>query len=141
MDLVAGGRRRRAGARSTIVDDLGLSSEGEASGNAEKLADLICSKQIFYSVPILFPCGSLKREVLPKKLQEKNVPLESITVYQTAQHPDIRSSLTDYFTKDGHNGLPGENEFIPSREPPAFSHGDYGTMISEYNTPLSPSLL
>ncbi|XP_073541157.1 uroporphyrinogen-III synthase isoform X2 [Phyllobates terribilis] len=83
------------------VDDLGLSSEGEASGNAEKLADLICSKQISYSAPILFPCGSLKREVLPKKLQEKNVPLESITVYQTAQHPDIRSSLTDYFTKEG----------------------------------------
>ncbi|XP_073541156.1 uroporphyrinogen-III synthase isoform X1 [Phyllobates terribilis] len=88
-------------ATAALVDDLGLSSEGEASGNAEKLADLICSKQISYSAPILFPCGSLKREVLPKKLQEKNVPLESITVYQTAQHPDIRSSLTDYFTKEG----------------------------------------
>ncbi|XP_069610060.1 uroporphyrinogen-III synthase [Ranitomeya imitator] len=96
-------------ATAALVDDLGLSSEGEASGNAEKLADLICSKQIFYSVPILFPCGSLKREVLPKKLQEKNVPLESITVYQTAQHPDIRSSLTDYFTKEG---VPGSVVFF-----------------------------
>ncbi|XP_073408876.1 uroporphyrinogen-III synthase isoform X2 [Dendrobates tinctorius] len=96
-------------ATAALVDDLGLSSEGEASGNAEKLADLICSKQVAYSAPILFPCGSLKREVLPKKLQEENVPLESITVYQTAQHPDIRSSLTDYFTKEG---IPGSIVFF-----------------------------
>lgn len=96
-------------ATAALVDDLGLSSEGEASGNAEKLADLICSKQISYSGPILFPCGSLKREVLPKRLQEKNVPLESITVYQTAQHPDLRSSLTDYFTKEG---IPGNIVFF-----------------------------
>ncbi|XP_075699237.1 uroporphyrinogen-III synthase isoform X4 [Rhinoderma darwinii] len=66
-------------------------------------------EQISYSAPILFPCGSLKREILPKRLQEKNVPLESITVYQTAQHPDIRSSLTDYFTKDG---IPGSIVFF-----------------------------
>ncbi|XP_066457238.1 uroporphyrinogen-III synthase [Eleutherodactylus coqui] len=96
-------------ATAALVDELGLSSEGEASGNAEKLADLICSKQKCYSAPILFPCGSLKREVLPKRLKEKNVPLESITVYQTAQHPDIRSSLTDYFTKEG---IPGSIVFF-----------------------------
>ncbi|XP_075699231.1 uroporphyrinogen-III synthase isoform X2 [Rhinoderma darwinii] len=96
-------------ATAALVNELGLSSEGEASGNAEKLADLICLKQISYSAPILFPCGSLKREILPKRLQEKNVPLESITVYQTAQHPDIRSSLTDYFTKDG---IPGSIVFF-----------------------------
>ncbi|XP_040293683.1 uroporphyrinogen-III synthase isoform X2 [Bufo bufo] len=59
-------------ATAALVDDLGLSSEGEASGNAEKLADLICSKTISYSAPILFPCGSLKREVLPKRLKEKS---------------------------------------------------------------------
>ncbi|XP_056388976.1 uroporphyrinogen-III synthase isoform X1 [Hyla sarda] len=96
-------------ATAALVDELGLSSEGEASGNAEKLADLICSKQISNSAPILFPCGSLKREVLPKRLQEKNVPLESITVYQTAQHPDIRSSLTLYFTEEG---IPGSIVFF-----------------------------
>ncbi|XP_063818308.1 uroporphyrinogen-III synthase [Pseudophryne corroboree] len=88
-------------ATATLVDGLGLCSEGEASGNADKLADLICSKQVSYAGPILFPCGALKREVLPKRLQEKDVPLETITVYQTAQHPDIRSRLADYFTKEG----------------------------------------
>ncbi|XP_072280784.1 uroporphyrinogen-III synthase [Pyxicephalus adspersus] len=86
-------------ATSSLVDELGLSSEGQTSGNAEKLADHICSKNVSYSAPLLFPCGSLKREVLPKRLKEMDVPLETITVYQTAQHPDIRSSLTRYFTQ------------------------------------------
>ncbi|XP_071986932.1 uroporphyrinogen-III synthase isoform X2 [Engystomops pustulosus] len=96
-------------ATAALVKDLGLSSEGEASGNAEKLADLICSKQVPSSAPILFPCGSLKREVLPKKLKEKNVPLEAVTVYQTAPHPDIRPALTDYLTKEG---IPGSVVFF-----------------------------
>ncbi|KAM4635887.1 uroporphyrinogen-III synthase isoform 1-T3 [Discoglossus pictus] len=88
-------------ATAALVDEIGLSSEGEGAGNAEKLADYICSKGPSYSGPILFPCGSLKREVLPKKLQEKNVPLESLTVYQTAQHPNIQAALTHYFAKEG----------------------------------------
>uniref|UniRef100_A0A8C5PXJ1 Uroporphyrinogen-III synthase n=1 Tax=Leptobrachium leishanense TaxID=445787 RepID=A0A8C5PXJ1_9ANUR len=88
-------------ATSALVVELGFLPEGEESGNAERLADYICTKGNLNSQPILFPCGSLKREVLPKRLKEKNVPLETITVYQTAQHPDIRASLTDYFTKEG----------------------------------------
>ncbi|XP_018415914.1 PREDICTED: uroporphyrinogen-III synthase [Nanorana parkeri] len=88
-------------ATAALVEDLGLSSEGETSGNAEKLADFICSKSMSYSAPILFPCGALKREVLPKRLKEIDVPLETITVYQTAQHPDIRPALTRYFTQEG----------------------------------------
>ncbi|XP_053306924.1 uroporphyrinogen-III synthase isoform X2 [Spea bombifrons] len=87
-------------ATAALVAEIGLVSEGEESGNAEKLADHICSRPV-HSRPILFPCGSLKREVLPKKLKEKNVPLETLTVYQTAPHPELQASLTDYFTKEG----------------------------------------
>ncbi|PIO30672.1 hypothetical protein AB205_0118610 [Aquarana catesbeiana] len=57
------------------------------------------TENMSYSGPLLFPCGALKREVLPKRLKETDVPLETITVYQTAQHPDIRPSLTHYFTQ------------------------------------------
>ncbi|XP_075468382.1 uroporphyrinogen-III synthase isoform X2 [Ascaphus truei] len=88
-------------ATSALVDEVGLSSEGEGSGNAENLADYIFSKQTSYSAPILFPCGSLKREVLPKRLHENQVPLETITVYQTAQHPNLQAALEDYFAKEG----------------------------------------
>ncbi|MEE6486368.1 hypothetical protein FKM82_014585 [Ascaphus truei] len=84
-----------------VVDEVGLSSEGEGSGNAENLADYIFSKQTSYSAPILFPCGSLKREVLPKRLHENQVPLETITVYQTAQHPNLQAALEDYFATEG----------------------------------------
>ncbi|XP_075468386.1 uroporphyrinogen-III synthase isoform X6 [Ascaphus truei] len=60
-------------ATSALVDEVGLSSEGEGSGNAENLADYIFSK----------------------------VPLETITVYQTAQHPNLQAALEDYFAKEG----------------------------------------
>ncbi|XP_072335322.1 uroporphyrinogen-III synthase isoform X4 [Scyliorhinus torazame] len=53
------------------------------------------------SLPLLFPCGTLKREILPKYLKENSVPLESITVYQTSQHPCFQKALNDYFSEQG----------------------------------------
>ncbi|XP_014800759.1 PREDICTED: uroporphyrinogen-III synthase isoform X6 [Calidris pugnax] len=53
------------------------------------------------SSALLFPCGALKREVLPTALREKGIPLESLTVYQTTQHPDLRESLSSYFSQQG----------------------------------------
>nr|XP_048712684.1 uroporphyrinogen-III synthase isoform X6 [Caretta caretta] len=53
------------------------------------------------SSPLLFPCGSLKREVLPTVLKEKGISLESLTVYQTAQHPSLQESLKNYFSQQG----------------------------------------
>ncbi|XP_053548496.1 uroporphyrinogen-III synthase isoform X2 [Bombina bombina] len=88
-------------ATAALVNEIGLLSEGEETGNAENLSEYICSKETTYSGPILFPCGSLKREVLPTKLREKNVPLEALAVYQTTHHPNIQTSLTDYFAKQG----------------------------------------
>uniref|UniRef100_UPI00398F20FC uroporphyrinogen-III synthase n=1 Tax=Pristiophorus japonicus TaxID=55135 RepID=UPI00398F20FC len=89
--------------RSTanLVKEIGLATEGEDSGNAEKLAEHICSKESSKSLPLLFPCGALKREILPKCLRENNVPLESITVYQTSQHPCFQQALNNYFSEQG----------------------------------------
>ncbi|XP_069467603.1 uroporphyrinogen-III synthase isoform X3 [Ambystoma mexicanum] len=53
------------------------------------------------SSPLLFPCGSIKREVLPKILRAKNISLECVTVYQTGQHPNIQESLEKYFSQVG----------------------------------------
>ncbi|XP_010406760.1 uroporphyrinogen-III synthase isoform X2 [Corvus cornix cornix] len=53
------------------------------------------------SSALLFPCGALKREVLPTVLREKGIPLESLTVYQTTQHPDLQESLSSYFSQQG----------------------------------------
>ncbi|XP_078499644.1 uroporphyrinogen-III synthase isoform X2 [Lissotriton helveticus] len=84
------------------VSVIGLIPQGEESGNAEKLAAFICSRESpDSSSPLLFPCGAIKREVLPKILREKSISMESLVVYQTAQHPAIKESLGSYFVQAG----------------------------------------
>ncbi|XP_066211425.1 uroporphyrinogen-III synthase isoform X2 [Saccopteryx leptura] len=60
-------------ATAALVSKLGLDAEGESSGNAEKLAEYICSR----------------------------IPMESLTVYQTIPHPGIRVNLNSYYSKQG----------------------------------------
>ncbi|XP_038629684.1 uroporphyrinogen-III synthase isoform X3 [Scyliorhinus canicula] len=55
------------------IKEIGLATQGEDTGNAEKLAEYICN----------------------------SVPLESITVYQTSQHPCFQKALNDYFSEQG----------------------------------------
>ncbi|XP_078079558.1 uroporphyrinogen-III synthase isoform X2 [Mustelus asterias] len=86
---------------ANLVKEIGLATQGEDSGNAEKLAEHICIKESSNSFPLLFPCGALKREILPKYLKENSVPLESVTVYQTSQHPCFQQALNDYFSEQG----------------------------------------
>ncbi|NXL89150.1 HEM4 synthase, partial [Alectura lathami] len=88
-------------ATASLVEEIGLSPQGEKTGNAEKLAEYICSREKPNSSSLLFPCGALKREVLPTVLKEKGVPLEGLVVYQTAQHADLRQSLSRYFSQQG----------------------------------------
>ncbi|NXJ79239.1 HEM4 synthase, partial [Trogon melanurus] len=88
-------------ATASLVEEIGLIPQGEKSGNAEKLAEYICSREKPNSSALLFPCGALKREVLPTVLREKGVPLESLTVYQTTQHTDLQESLSRYFSQQG----------------------------------------
>ncbi|XP_041123353.1 uroporphyrinogen-III synthase isoform X2 [Polyodon spathula] len=88
-------------ATSSLVQEVGLLPQGEDTGNADKLSNYICKKENSGSLPLLFPCGSLKREVLPKALKDNGVPLESVTVYQTAQHPNLQKALSEYFSKEG----------------------------------------
>ncbi|XP_074856579.1 uroporphyrinogen-III synthase [Carettochelys insculpta] len=88
-------------ATSSLVEEIGLIPQGEKCGNAEKLARYICTRETPNSSPLLFPCGSLKREVLPTILKEKGISLEGLTVYQTAQHPNLQESLKNYFSQQG----------------------------------------
>ncbi|NXF85707.1 HEM4 synthase, partial [Eubucco bourcierii] len=88
-------------ATASLVEEIGLIPQGEKSGNAEKLAEYICSREKLNSSALLFPCGALKREVLPTILKEKGIALESLTVYQTTQHSDLQESLSSYFSQQG----------------------------------------
>lgn len=88
-------------ATAGLVDEIGLVPQGENCGNAEKLAGYICSRESSNSLPLLFPCGALKRETLPTMLREKDIAFESLTVYQTSQHPNLNESLRNYFSQEG----------------------------------------
>nr|XP_058154141.1 uroporphyrinogen-III synthase isoform X1 [Dasypus novemcinctus]XP_058154142.1 uroporphyrinogen-III synthase isoform X1 [Dasypus novemcinctus] len=57
-------------ATASLVHKIGLDTEGEKCGNAEKLAEYICSRES-PGLPLLFPCGTLKGEALPKMLKDK----------------------------------------------------------------------
>ncbi|XP_059517726.1 uroporphyrinogen-III synthase isoform X2 [Myotis daubentonii] len=87
-------------ATASLVKKLGLEAEGESSGNAEKLAEWICSREP-PALPLLFPCGALKGEVLPQMLKDKGIPMESIIVYRKIPHPGIQVTLDSYYSKQG----------------------------------------
>uniref|UniRef100_A0A671Q9X3 Uroporphyrinogen-III synthase n=1 Tax=Sinocyclocheilus anshuiensis TaxID=1608454 RepID=A0A671Q9X3_9TELE len=65
------------------------------------LMDQEIMRQYFTILPLFFPCGSIKREVLPTALRKNHIPLETLTVYQTSKHPDLQKNITDYFTQQG----------------------------------------
>ncbi|KAJ6668966.1 hypothetical protein lerEdw1_007775 [Lerista edwardsae] len=88
-------------ATAGLVAEIGLMSQGENCGTAEKLAGYICSQELTNSLPLLFPCGALKREVLPRILRDEGIALESLTVYQTSEHPNLQESLRNYFSQQG----------------------------------------
>lgn len=87
-------------ATASLVNKLGLAAEGEGSGNAEKLAEWICSREP-PALPLLFPCGALKGEVLPRMLKDRGIPMESIVVYQKVPHPGIQRNLDSYYSEQG----------------------------------------
>ncbi|XP_065750408.1 uroporphyrinogen-III synthase isoform X2 [Phocoena phocoena] len=60
-------------ATASLVNKIGLHTEGENCGNAEKLAEYICSR----------------------------IPVESLTVYQTIPHPGIQGNLNSYYSQQG----------------------------------------
>ncbi|KAJ3608381.1 hypothetical protein NHX12_025429 [Muraenolepis orangiensis] len=84
-----------------VSQHLGLEPVGEDSGTAHVLSRLILQREDAHILPLFFPCGSIKREVLPTALREHGVPLETLTVYQTAEHPDLQENLSHYFTQQG----------------------------------------
>ncbi|XP_077407351.1 uroporphyrinogen-III synthase isoform X2 [Vanacampus margaritifer] len=88
-------------ATAALVRHLGLNPLGEDTGTAEVLSRVIIEREDSNISPLFFPCGSIKREVLPMALRENGVPLETLTVYQTAEHPDVGKNLTDYFAAQG----------------------------------------
>lgn len=88
-------------ATASLVRNLGLNPVGEDTGTADVLSRVIIEREDTNIQPLFFPCGSIKREVLPTALRENGVPLETLTVYQTAVHPDVEKNLKNYYAELG----------------------------------------
>jgi uroporphyrinogen-III synthase len=72
----------------SALRDLGLEVQGEASGSANALVDVMASASLRGRV--LFVSGSRRRDVLPEGLRERGIPFDEVVVYET----HVRSNLT-----------------------------------------------
>ncbi|XP_043230905.1 uroporphyrinogen-III synthase-like [Amphibalanus amphitrite] len=81
---------------SLVREKFGFNHTGSDSGDASGLADKIVTMMTGQNLPLLFPCGNMKKETLPKKLKEAGIQLHSCTVYVTQEHPDLKRKLEEY---------------------------------------------
>jgi len=85
------------------LKQLGLESVGSETGNAKELSDLVINQQENTEKPLMFLCGNLARETIPKRLTEKKIPNESISCYKTIPDTQFEKNLKNYliaFTPD-----------------------------------------
>lgn len=87
---------------SSAVETLSMQTDGKQSGNAQNLAaDIISAYKDHQSSlkPFLFPSGNLKQDILEKSLNEHQIVLESLEVYETIQHPKLEESIRSLKTR------------------------------------------
>ena len=81
--------------------ELGLATVGEDSGSAESLLPHILQRIPPGGLPLLFPCGNLRRETIPAALRKHGVIFVSLTVYETSAAAGIRESLHEVINTHG----------------------------------------
>ncbi|KAL5016970.1 hypothetical protein ScPMuIL_006559 [Solemya velum] len=74
---------------------------GQESGNAEMLSKEIIKDLEKDSKPLLYPCGNLKKDTLPKLLDENGLKLTEVTVYKTAPNKDLEGLVRNYIHSEG----------------------------------------
>ncbi|KAG7173856.1 uroporphyrinogen-III synthase-like [Homarus americanus] len=78
---------------SAVQKLLKLSYTGQESGNAQQLAPIIIKETEAFDKPLLYPCGNLGRDELPKLLVKHDRDFRALTVYETSQHPQLKSVI------------------------------------------------
>jgi len=66
---------------------------GEQCGNAINLSEVILKELPRGGPPLLFPCSSLKMDILPRILKENDIALEATTAYVTVAHPQLEEAV------------------------------------------------
>lgn len=81
---------------ANCASQLGLVSKGSDTGNAKELSELIIKEQMDTEKPLMFLCGNLARETIPKRLTENSIPNESISCYKTIPDEKFEQHLKYY---------------------------------------------
>lgn len=82
-------------ATKRAVEFLGLSATGDDTGNAEALAHFILQNHTDTAKPLLFICGSSRRDELPSILSSSPIGLEECVVYHTHAVPPKNLELLE----------------------------------------------
>uniref|UniRef100_A0A0P4VYR3 Uroporphyrinogen-III synthase n=1 Tax=Scylla olivacea TaxID=85551 RepID=A0A0P4VYR3_SCYOL len=72
---------------------LKLPSIGQESGNAQQLAPIIIRETKPFDKPLLYPCGNLGRDELPKLLAQQDRDFRALTTYETSPHCNLRQTI------------------------------------------------
>ena len=80
----------------SCLSQLGLASKGSDTGNAKELSELVITEQKNATKPLMFLCGNLSRETIPRRLTEVGIPNESISCYRTVSDKDFGRNFESY---------------------------------------------
>lgn len=83
-----------------IKNLLNLQPGGMSAGNAENLANVIKNENT--AAKFLFPCGNLRSETIITVLENKNMIVDSVTVYDTQESDRLRVNLIDLCNSDSY---------------------------------------
>lgn len=83
------------------VRKLGLHPVGEDTGNAENLCKIILEAVKPGCKPLLYPCGMMRRETIPKTLKEEGILFTEDVAYRTVPNPDLEQELSKYLQEKG----------------------------------------
>lgn len=81
-----------------VQTQLKLPTIGQESGNAKQLAPIIIKEIQAFDKPLLYPCGNLGRDELPRLLAQQDRDFRALTTYQTSQHPQIKQCIQNLKT-------------------------------------------
>lgn len=84
---------------AAVSKDLRIPTFGKESGNAQQLAPIIIRETKAFDKPLLFACGNIKRDELPRLLANADRDFRALTCYETLQHPSLKSKLQDLISK------------------------------------------
>ncbi|XP_053634573.2 uroporphyrinogen-III synthase isoform X2 [Cherax quadricarinatus] len=72
---------------------LKLTCIGQESGNAQQLIPIIIRETKAFDKPLLYPCGNLGKDELPRLLVNYDRDFKALTIYETSQHAQLKYTI------------------------------------------------